>query len=111
MKKNGIGNIIAPEGVRPVEAEPEFLDGSCCANCVYYAVQPGVTDAPGQCRRYPPTTIPLPSQDRLTGQQGVTLNAASPPVARGYGCGEFMEHPDYLKRLEAYEQEDFKPDQ
>lgn len=52
-----------------------------CANCKFFSIDPQDVRQ-GNCRRFPPKIIALPSRG------GVSVNGMFPPVNAGAFCGE-----------------------
>lgn len=57
------------------------------------------------CRRFPPIPIPVPAQNKITGEMTLGLKAAFPPLMTDCVCGEFIG--DMIEKVPG--EEIFKP--
>jgi len=62
----------------------------CCATCIHSKADPDVTIAYVECRRYPPTMIPMFGLT-IPSQVGEAREAVFPLVRTGWKCGEYIE--------------------
>ena len=53
-----------------------------CGDCRWYRQ--------GECWERPPTPLPMPRHNPLTGETQIVLVSVRPPVAEGAYCGRFV---------------------
>jgi hypothetical protein len=80
------GKKLSANATQPMPHEPNEI----CDNCHFAAFQ----GEAGTCRANPPSVVPLPQQDRLTGGVVIAIHSIFPSVMRDTWCCCFEPNAD-----------------
>jgi hypothetical protein len=74
-------------------------NGESCKGCYYFKQdKPQDEEGHGDCRRYPPQTIPVGGLGRLADKEPVKVKIIVGRTHTTFACGEFREKSDMMRR-------------